>query len=115
MTPVPLSPPSRWAPITPHSDILSFVNESQAAAAGIKIDIIEFSDYVQPNSALADGSLDANYFQHKPYLDQQIAGNSFKFSVVATVHLEPMGVYSEVSSWRTCPRAPRWASQRPHE
>ncbi len=80
---------------TPHSDILSFVNESQAAAAGIKIDIIEFSDYVQPNSALADGSLDANYFQHKPYLDQQIAENGYKFSVVATVHLEPMGVYSK--------------------
>ena len=78
---------------TPHSDILSFVNESQAAAAGIKIDIIEFSDYVQPNSALADGSLDANYFQHTPYLDDFNAENGTHIVSVAAIHVEPMGLY----------------------
>jgi D-methionine transport system substrate-binding protein len=52
----------------PHGEILKFVKDNLAAKEGLDIEIVEFSDYVQPNLALKDGQLDANYFQHAPYM-----------------------------------------------
>ena len=77
---------------SPHAEIL----EAAApilAEQGIKLDIVEFDDYVLPNTALADGSLDANYFQHQPYLNDFNAEQSTHIVSVATVHYEPMGIY----------------------
>ncbi|SFC27626.1 MetQ/NlpA family ABC transporter substrate-binding protein [Clostridium uliginosum] len=62
---------------------------------GYKVEITEFTDYVQPNIALSEGSLDANYFQHLPYLNEQNASKGLKLVSVAQVHLEPMGLYSK--------------------
>jgi D-methionine transport system substrate-binding protein len=53
----------------PHAQVLRYVADNLAAAKGLKIEVVEFTDYVQPNTALVDGSLDANYFQTVPYLD----------------------------------------------
>ena len=57
--------------------------------------IIEFSDYVKPNLALSDKEIDANFFQHKPYLDSFAKDRGLKLSVLTAVHIEPMGVYSK--------------------
>lgn len=79
----------------PHGDILKFVNENLAKAAGLKLDIVEFTDYVQPNLALNDGQLDANYFQHKPYLDDFSKEHKLDLVPVVAVHIEPLGLYSK--------------------
>ncbi|RGA00305.1 ABC transporter substrate-binding protein [Microbispora triticiradicis] len=78
----------------PHAQILKYVADNLAAAKGLKLELVEFSDYVQPNLQLQDGRLDANYFQHKPYLDDFNASKGTKLSFVAPVHLEPLGLYS---------------------
>ena len=83
------------ASTVPHGEILEFVADELAADAGLSIEIVEFTDYVQPNVALDDGALDANYFQHQPYLDQQVADAGYDFVALAPVHLEPLGVYSD--------------------
>jgi D-methionine transport system substrate-binding protein len=62
---------------------------------GIKLDIKPFQDYVLPNKALADKDLDANYFQHIPYLDKEIQEKGYKFVNAGKIHLEPMGIYSK--------------------
>lgn len=80
------------ASTTPHAEILAVVKDD-LAEAGYDLQIIEFSDYVLPNTALDDGSLDANYFQHKPYLDSFNAENGTKLVSVATIHYEPFGIY----------------------
>ncbi|GAA0963656.1 MetQ/NlpA family ABC transporter substrate-binding protein [Actinocorallia libanotica] len=80
---------------SPHGEILTYVKDNLAEKAGLKLEIKEFSDYVQPNIALGDGQLDANYFQHKPYLDDFAAEKGLKLSWVGNVHLEPLGVYSK--------------------
>ncbi|WP_104721331.1 MetQ/NlpA family ABC transporter substrate-binding protein [Helicobacter mesocricetorum] len=61
---------------------------------GVSLEIKEFTDYVTPNLSLQDGSLDANFFQHKPYLDEFNKEKGITLVSVAGVHLEPMGVYS---------------------
>lgn len=61
---------------------------------GYKVEITEFTDYVQPNTALSEGSLDANYFQHLPYLNEQNSSKGLNLVSVAQIHLEPMGLYS---------------------
>ncbi|MDO5066779.1 MAG: MetQ/NlpA family ABC transporter substrate-binding protein [Propionibacteriaceae bacterium] len=78
----------------PHAKILEFVRDNLAAEAGIEIEIREFDDYVLPNSTLADGTLDANYFQHLPYLEAEIADKGYKFSHGKGVHIEPYAVFS---------------------
>lgn len=78
----------------PHAEILGAVKD-QLKKEGVNLEIVEFTDYVQPNLALNDKSLDANYFQHKPYLDQFNKDKGTKLSVLGGVHLEPMGVYSK--------------------
>ncbi len=77
-----------------HAEIMEKVKEV-AATKGLNIDIIEFSDYVVPNQALNDGDLNANSFQHQPYLDNQIADRGFKIESVAKTITTPMGVYSK--------------------
>lgn len=62
---------------------------------GITLEIREFNDYVIPNMALDDGSIDANFFQHKPYLESFNREKGTKLVAIAAIHLEPMGVYSE--------------------
>lgn len=61
---------------------------------GYKVEVTEFNDYVQPNTALSDGDLDANYFQTLPYLDEQNKTRGLDLVSVAQIHLEPMGLYS---------------------
>lgn len=78
----------------PHADILK-VAAPLLAKDGIELKIIEFTDYVQPNLALSDKELDANYFQHIPYLESFSAERNLKLSVLVGVHIEPMGVYSK--------------------
>ncbi len=78
----------------PHAQIMEKVKEV-AAPKGLDIEILEFSDYVVPNQALADGELNANSFQHKPYLDNQVADRGFKIIDVAYTVNFPMGVYSK--------------------
>lgn len=79
----------------PHGDILRYVQENLAPAAGLEIEIVEFTDYVQPNLALADGEIDANYFQHLPYLTDFNAEHNLHLVSVAAIHIEPLGVYSK--------------------
>jgi D-methionine transport system substrate-binding protein len=78
----------------PHAKILQFVQQNLAAKAGITLKIVEFDDYVQPNEALASGELDANYFQHLPYLTDQIKSKGYAFEHGAGVHIEPYAVFS---------------------
>ncbi|MDI7860442.1 MetQ/NlpA family ABC transporter substrate-binding protein [Rhizobiaceae bacterium n13] len=77
-----------------HAQIMEKVREI-AAKKDLNIEIIEFSDYVVPNQALADGDLNANSFQHQPYLDNQIADRGFDLVSVGTTITTPMGVYSK--------------------
>ncbi|TWI31572.1 MetQ/NlpA family ABC transporter substrate-binding protein [Paracoccus sulfuroxidans] len=66
-----------------------------AKEKGLNIELVEFTDYVMPNQALADGDLNANIFQHKPYLDQQIADRGYEIAPIALTFTTPMGVYSD--------------------
>ena len=77
-----------------HAEIMEKVKEV-AATKGLNIDIVEFSDYVVPNQALNDGDLNANSFQHQPYLDNQIADRGFEIETVGLTITTPMGVYSK--------------------
>ncbi|MEV0728400.1 MULTISPECIES: MetQ/NlpA family ABC transporter substrate-binding protein [Polymorphospora] len=79
----------------PHGEILKYVQDNLAAAEGLELEIVEFNDYIQPNVALRDEQLDANYFQHIPYLDEEKAAKGYDFTALAPVHIEPLGVYSK--------------------
>lgn len=79
----------------PHGEILKYVADNLAAAEGLKIEIKEFNDYIQPNVALSEKQLDANYFQHIPYLEEEIGAKGYKFTALKPVHIEPLGVYSK--------------------
>lgn len=79
----------------PHADIINFVAPT-LEKEGVKVKVIEFNDYVQPNLALAEKELDANFFQHKPYLDTFSKEHKLNLAVLTAVHLEPMGVYSKL-------------------
>ena len=78
----------------PHSQILEQVKKI-AERDGLKIQIIEFSDYIQPNAALAAGDLDANSYQHKPFLDQQVRDRGYKITSVGYTVNFPIGIYSK--------------------
>ncbi|SFT82487.1 D-methionine transport system substrate-binding protein [Actinopolyspora lacussalsi subsp. righensis] len=79
----------------PHGEILQFVKENLAAERDIEIEIETFSDYNRPNAATANGSLDANYYQHKPFLEEYKEERGGDLHWVAPVHLEPLGIYSK--------------------
>jgi D-methionine transport system substrate-binding protein len=78
----------------PHAQIMEQVKKV-AAKDGLTIQVVEFSDYIQPNAALAAGDLDANSYQHLPYLEAQIKDRGYKFTHVAFTVTFPMGVYSK--------------------
>lgn len=78
----------------PHAMILEQI-KPLLAKDGIEIEIKEFTDYVTPNKSLDDGSLDANFFQHKPYLDSFNKEHKTNLVSVAGIHIEPMGIYSK--------------------
>lgn len=77
-----------------HAEIMEEVAKV-AAPKGLNIEVIEFSDYVVPNQALNDGDLNANSFQHRPYLENQIKDRGFELVEVGTTITTPMGVYSD--------------------
>lgn len=79
----------------PHAEILQFVQDNLAEGQGLNIEIVEFSDYVQPNIALNDGQIDANFFQHVPYMEDFASERGLDLTAVADVHIEPLGVYSD--------------------
>ncbi|MFD5626723.1 MULTISPECIES: MetQ/NlpA family ABC transporter substrate-binding protein [unclassified Streptomyces] len=78
----------------PHAEILDYVKDNLAKKAGLDLEVKEFTDYVTPNTATEDGSVDANYFQNQPYLDDFNKKNGTHIVPVVTVHLEPLGLYS---------------------
>lgn len=80
---------------SPHADILKFVKDNLAAKEGLAFDVKEFTDYVLPNTATQQGQVDANFFQHVPYLDDFNKKNGTDIVPVVNVHLEPLGLYSK--------------------
>jgi len=79
---------------TPHAQILDFVRDHLAKKAGLDLQVKEFSDYVLPNTATEQGEVGANFFQHKPYLDDFNKKNGTHIVPVVDVELEPLGLYS---------------------
>ncbi|MDR1530068.1 MAG: MetQ/NlpA family ABC transporter substrate-binding protein [Burkholderiales bacterium] len=82
------------ATAVPHAEILEFV-KPMLAKEGVALEIKVFTDYVQPNLQVAQKKLDANYFQHKPYLDEFNKSKGTDLVSVAGVHIEPFGAYSK--------------------
>ncbi|MDQ0944770.1 MetQ/NlpA family ABC transporter substrate-binding protein [Streptomyces sp. V1I1] len=82
---------------TPHADILNYIKDNLAKKAGLNLEVKEFTDYVLPNTATESGQVDANFFQHKPYLDDFNKKNKTHIVPVVNVHLEPLGLYSKKS------------------
>lgn len=78
----------------PHADILKFI-APQLKEEGVELEVKEFTDYVQPNIQVFEKQLDANYFQHQPYLDDQNEKNKMDLLSVVGVHVEPFGAYSK--------------------
>ncbi len=78
----------------PHAEVAEIVKKT-AEKDGLKIEIVEFSDYVQPNAALSQGDIKANSFQHQPYLDNVVKDRKFEIASVAKTILFPMGIYSQ--------------------
>lgn len=76
----------------PHKEILEAA-QPLLQQKGIKLEIVEFTDYILPNKALANGELDANYFQHVPYLEDFSKENQLDLTYTVKVHFEPMGIY----------------------
>lgn len=79
---------------TPHAQILDYVRDHLAKKAGLDLQVKEFSDYVLPNTATEQGEVGANFFQHKPYLDDFNKKNGTHIVPVVNVELEPLGLYS---------------------
>ena len=77
----------------PHAEILEFV-KPELAKQGVELQIKVFTDYVQPNVQVAEGRLDANFFQHQPYLDEFNSSRGTQLVSIAGVHVEPFGAYS---------------------
>ena len=77
---------------TPHAEILAVAKEV-LAKDGWTLEITEYADYVVPNNVVEDGEIDANYFQHTPYLDDFNAQNGTHIVSAAAIHVEPMGLY----------------------
>jgi D-methionine transport system substrate-binding protein len=78
----------------PHAEILEQV-KNVAERDGLKIQIVEFNDYVQPNTSLDQGEIDANAFQHQPFLDNHVKDRGYKLISIAKTVILPMGIYSD--------------------
>lgn len=76
----------------PHAEILKEV-KAELKKDGYKLEVVEFQDYVQPNKALDAGDIDANYFQHKPYMDEFNAKQETELVSIGAIHYEPLGLY----------------------
>lgn len=85
------------ASVTPHAEILNAVKD-ELKAAGYDLEVVEFTDYVLPNTALEQGDLDANYFQHTPYLENFNEENGTHLVAVGKIHYEPFGIYAGKTS-----------------
>ena len=79
----------------PHAQILNYVQDNLAKKAGLKVEIKQYQDYIQPNSALDEGEIDANFFQHIPYLEDASKKNGYSFEHGKGIHIEPLGIYSK--------------------
>ena len=90
---------------TPHAEILEAAKDA-LAAKDLELEIVIFDDYVQPNLQLDAGDLDANYFQHIPYLEDFCAQNGTKLVSAGAVHYEPMGIYTNLSKAYTIDTIP---------
>ncbi|MFD4990203.1 MetQ/NlpA family ABC transporter substrate-binding protein [Streptomyces sp. NPDC058374] len=80
---------------TPAGEILDHVKKNLAKDAGLDLDVKEFTDYVLPNTALQEGTLDANLYQHKPYLDEFNQSKGTELVALDEIYLPPTGVYSQ--------------------
>lgn len=83
---------------TPHAQILNDAVKAQLEKKGYTLEVKEFTDYVQPNTVTEEGEVDANYFQHGPYLENFNAEKGTHLVSVANVHFEPMGIYAGKSA-----------------
>ncbi len=79
---------------SPHAEILEVI-KPQLEEQGYELEIKVFDDYILPNTALDEGSLDANYFQHVPYLEETVKEKGYKITYTEKIHLEPIGLYSD--------------------
>ncbi len=77
---------------SPHAEILTFL-QAQMAEKGFDLKVMEFTDYIMPNTATENGELDANYFQHRPYMDDFNAQQGTHLFAAIPVHFEPMAIY----------------------
>lgn len=82
---------------TPHAEILDAVKD-ELAKDGYTLEVVEYNDYIQPNTALEDGQLDANYFQHVTYLNDFNEENGTHLVDAADIHFEPFGLYAGKTS-----------------
>lgn len=80
----------------PHKEIVEAI-KPDLEAKGYKVDIVEYTDYVTPNTALEEGDLDANYFQHISYLNESNESKKLHLTYTAAIHLEPIGIYSKTA------------------
>ena len=78
----------------PHAEILELI-KPDLKKQGVDLKIVEFTDYVTPNLALSDKEIDANFFQHKPYLDKFVEERKLNLVSLGNVHVEPLGLYSK--------------------
>lgn len=78
----------------PETQLMEIAKKVAAQKYKLKIKIVEFSDYMQPNAALNDGSIDANMFQHQPFLDEQIQDHQYALVSIGKTFVYPMGIYS---------------------
>lgn len=78
----------------PETTLMEVAKEVAFENYGLKIEIVPFTDYVLPNQALDDGSIDANMYQHQPYLDKALATKGYVFTVIGKTYIYPMGLYS---------------------
>ena len=81
----------------PHAEILENCKDA-LSAKGYTLEIVEFTDYVQPNLSLDSGDLEANFFQHTPYLEEFCSSNGTDLVSAVKVHFEPLGVYAGKSN-----------------
>ncbi|WP_198420127.1 MetQ/NlpA family ABC transporter substrate-binding protein [Geomonas ferrireducens] len=81
------------AAVVPHADILKFV-VPKLKEQGVNLEVVTFDDEVQLNPALAEKQIDANYFQHVPYLEAVVKEKKYQFQVAGSIHVEPIGLYS---------------------
>jgi D-methionine transport system substrate-binding protein len=80
---------------TPHGEILEFINKELAPDAGLKLEIVEYTDETRLNQYLDDGDIAANYFQHGPYFNAQVEEFGYQIEALEGVHIEPYGLYSK--------------------